>query len=284
MIFNRFPSLEILSLGDTCREYSNMMNKQLDLRIEASNLSQFASNFSDDPWAAFPLPVEGWITRNVLVETLIEGSSIVNFMKMKPHDMNDGVTKLKLKLSDLGCRSVIKMIFFDNLIHGDMHPGNILVQFNSKGDPRLVFLDAGIVYSSKTEEDYKNLVEICFSLMKHDGYKAGRLLIDSSKNSNIAGADAFCNGVQKIIDDSEDDAYFEHIGEYVSQICNLAREHSVRLSPAYFQIAISLKVMEGVTLSLNKDLELVSKCVPLIVKAKALRAVGITKFPSPDEY
>ena len=37
--------------------------------------------------------------------------------------MNDKVTELKLKLSDLGCRSVIKMIFFDNLVHGDMHPG-----------------------------------------------------------------------------------------------------------------------------------------------------------------
>lgn len=41
--------------------------------------------------------------------------------------------------------------------------------------------------------------------------------------------------------------------------------------------------MEGVALSLNRDLELVSKCVPLIIKAKALRAVGITKFPSPDD-
>ena len=37
----------------------------------------------------------------------------------------DEVTKLKLKLSDLGCYSVIKMIFFDNLVHGDMHPGTV---------------------------------------------------------------------------------------------------------------------------------------------------------------
>jgi predicted unusual protein kinase regulating ubiquinone biosynthesis (AarF/ABC1/UbiB family) len=44
-----------------------MMNKQLDLRIEASNLSQFAAKFADDPWAAFPIPIEGWVTRNVLV-------------------------------------------------------------------------------------------------------------------------------------------------------------------------------------------------------------------------
>ena len=157
------------------------------------------------------------------------------------------------------------------------------MQFNAKGDPRLVFLDAGIVYSSKTEEAYKNLVEICFALMKHDGYTAGKLMICNSKRAT-GDSEAFCVGVQQIIDESEEHLYFEHIGEYVQRICTLARVHSVKLDPSYFQIAMALKVMEGVALSLNEDLELVSKCIPLIVKAKALRAIGITKFPSPDEH
>ena len=80
---DRFPSLEILSLGDTCREYCNMMNAQLDLRLEASNLVQFSSKFVDDKWAAFPTPIDGFVTKNVLIETLMEGSSIANFMRMK---------------------------------------------------------------------------------------------------------------------------------------------------------------------------------------------------------
>jgi predicted unusual protein kinase regulating ubiquinone biosynthesis (AarF/ABC1/UbiB family) len=87
--------------------------------------------------------------------------------------------------------------------------------------------------------------------------------------------------MQKMIDDSEELSYFEHIGEYVARICDLARSHSVKLHPGYFHIAMALKVMEGVSLSLNKDLELVSKCVPLIAKAEALRAMGIYKFPVP---
>ena len=58
--------------------------------------------------------------------------------------------------------------------------GNILVSFSPRGEPRLIFLDAGIVYQSKDESSYKNLVEICFAFMKHDGYKAGRLMIDQS--------------------------------------------------------------------------------------------------------
>lgn len=158
------------------------------------------------------------------------------------------------------------------------------MQFNAKGDPRLVFLDAGIVYSSKTAEAHNTLSEICFALMKHDGYTAGKLMISNQKRSKVEDAEAFCVGVQQIIDESEEHLYFEHIGEYVGRICNLARVHSVKLDPSYFQIAMALKVMEGVALSLNGDLELVSKCIPLIIEAKASRLMGIKKFPSPGNY
>ena len=283
-----FPTLKLLALGDTCREWCNVMNEQLNLEVEANNLISFSQKFAHDSWAAFPMPIEGYVNRHVLVETLMEGTSIMNYMKMKADEveenMQGAVNDLKLRLSDLGCRAVIKMVFFDNLIHGDMHPGNILVQLDEKtGQPRLVFLDAGIVYKSKDEKAYRNLVDICFAFMKHDGYRAGQLMIDSSRDTDAKNSDAFCAGIQKIIDDTEEVSMFEHLGEYVSMICNLARVHSVRLDPSYFQIAMALKVMEGVALSLNDDLELISKCTPLVVKARALRALGITRFPPPGD-
>ena len=162
--------------------------------------------------------------------------------------------------------------------------GNILVQFNSKGVPRLVFLDAGIVYSSKNEESHKILSDICFALMEKDGYTAGKLMISNQKRSSGEDAEAFCVGVQQIIDESEEHLYFEHIGEYVGRICNLARVHSVKLDPSYFQIAMALKVMEGVALSLNEDLELVSKCIPLIIEARLRKSIGLKGFPSPPEW
>ena len=57
---------------------------------------------------------------------------------------------------------------------GDLHPGNILVRFDPRtGEPHYVFLDCGIVFSSRTEEDHKLLVDICLAFMKHDGILAG---------------------------------------------------------------------------------------------------------------
>lgn len=304
-----FPSLEILSLGESCREFSEVMNVQLDLRKEASHLVKFTKKFMNEKWAVFPAPVEGWVTKNVILETLMEGTPISYYMKLSD-DLSEKTKKLKMKLSDLGCRLIIKMIFFDNFIHGDLHPGNLLVQIMPNGEPRLVVLDCGIVYASKSEAEHEKLVDICIAFMKHDGLGAGRLMVENavakqqevqslhhtsdgkaivpgSREEKILAekvhnADEFCKGIQQLVDDSEQESYFEHIGEYLSKICELARVHSVRLDTGYFKIAMALKVAEGISLALDRDLQLVTKCIPIITKAKAMRALGMMKFPEPE--
>lgn len=121
-VMDKFPSLEILSLGETCRQFADTMNKQLDLRVEAENLIKFTQKFAHDQWAAFPVPLEELISRSVIVETLMEGTPINSFMDLKA-EVGDSVYALKMKLSDLGCRLILKMVFFDNFVHGDLHPG-----------------------------------------------------------------------------------------------------------------------------------------------------------------
>ena len=119
---DQIPSLEILSLGETCRQFAETMNKQLDLRVEANNLIVFSEKFSNDKWAKFPCPVDGLISHNVMVETLFKGTPINHFMNLHS-EPGDSVHALKMKLSDLGCRLILKMVFFDNFVHGDLHPG-----------------------------------------------------------------------------------------------------------------------------------------------------------------
>lgn len=121
-IFSRwldtFPQLEMLSLGDTFTEFGDIMKSQLDLRIEARNLETFAKKFENEKWAVFPAPINKYVRDNILIETLMKGTPMTKFMAM-----DDSHSKLKIRLSDLGARLVIKMMFFDNFYHGDLHPG-----------------------------------------------------------------------------------------------------------------------------------------------------------------
>ncbi len=59
---------------------------------------------------------------NFGMSLLQEGIPISKFMELKD-DVSEKVKTLKLRLSDMGTRLILKMIFFDNFIHGDLHPG-----------------------------------------------------------------------------------------------------------------------------------------------------------------
>lgn len=292
-LMDRNQTLELLSFGDSCRQFASMMRDQLDLRIEAYHLRKFSELWAQEKWASFPMPIDGYVHKNVLVETLMHGTPLSEYTSGKIQELpGQDLNNLKLKLSDLGCRAIIKMIFFDNLVHGDLHPGNILVQIQDNGEPHMVFLDCGIAFSSKTPEDHFNLVEVCFSFMKHEGREAGRRMMDrnperySHLNKEIREQNTieFCNGLQKMIDDSENSLFFENFNKYVNQICDLARTYSIKLDPSYFQVAMALKIIEGNVLSLNRDIDIISKCVPIVMKTQAMRALGVYKFPLPEDH
>jgi aarF domain-containing kinase len=119
--FDRNETLELLSVGDTCRQFAEMMREQLDLRVEASHLRKFVANFKNENWLVFPEPIDKFVCRNVLVETFVEGTPLKNIMEASP--VTEELKRFKMKLSDLGTRAILKMLFFDNFIHGDLHPG-----------------------------------------------------------------------------------------------------------------------------------------------------------------
>ena len=60
-------------------------------------------------------------------------------------------------------------------MHGDLHPGNILVTRDATRDPAVCFLDAGICVELGAKE-HVHLVRVLSALMRHDGDAAGRLL------------------------------------------------------------------------------------------------------------
>ena len=161
----------------------------------------------------------------------------------------------------------------------------MLVRFKPNGEPTLVIIDTGIVYQSRSESEHKRLVDICLAFMKHDGRLAGKLMIENANgvNDSIKHNAEFCESIQGIVTQSEEENYFEHLAEYFMQVCELARAHNVRLDPGYFKIVMALKVGEGISLALNRNLDLVSTCVPIVVKAQAMRALGIEKFPLPED-
>ncbi|KAJ2380856.1 hypothetical protein H4S02_006487, partial [Coemansia sp. RSA 2611] len=118
------PGIKWLSLPEEVAVFGDMMKAQVDLRTEARNAERFAANFSHRPGVEFPrayLPLD---SQNVLVETFCDGVPLRAFLDI------DGHTQFDRELGARGLDAFLHMLIYDNFVHADLHPGNIMVSLS----------------------------------------------------------------------------------------------------------------------------------------------------------
>ena len=121
-VLNAIPTMEWLSFPDEVKQFGEMMRLQLDLRIEAANLSMFRKTFKDRNTAWFPFPYTDYTTRKVLIEEFAQGIPLEHFLE-------NGGGPFEKDIANEGLDAFLNMLLIDNFIHADLHPGNIMVRF-----------------------------------------------------------------------------------------------------------------------------------------------------------
>lgn len=127
-VINAIPTMEWLSLPDEVEQFGEMMRLQLDLRIEAANLSIFRKNFKPRTTAWFPYPYTQFTTRQVLVEEFAQGIPLSDFLE-------NGGGVFQEEIANEGLDAFLRMLLLDNFVHADLHPGNIMVRFYQCAQP-----------------------------------------------------------------------------------------------------------------------------------------------------
>lgn len=80
--FQVFEPMKWLNLEGVVEEFADLLNLQLDLRIEAHNLERFNENFKGHKTIVFPKLIPGYeSTKDVLVETFLEGVPVLQYAR-----------------------------------------------------------------------------------------------------------------------------------------------------------------------------------------------------------
>jgi aarF domain-containing kinase len=194
-LFEAIPmlNLEYLSLSDTVRQFRDVMLPQLDLTLEADHLRRFNKDFSGDNKVAFPRALDELTTTQVLTETFCEGTPIMEYTKVGTP------VKERQQLAIIGLETTLKMIFLNDFVHGDLHPGNILVT-GKYPNLKMVLLDCGLVLEMGPKQ-HVNLVKVLGAFTKKDGRLAAQLMVDMSAERQQAqpiDVERFVSGVEQL--------------------------------------------------------------------------------------
>jgi len=276
-------NLDYLSIQDSVLQFRSIMIPQLDLTCEARNLIRFTRDFADDEAVVFPQPIIDLSSKHVLIETFLHGEPILNYIT--PGLGNPKSDSDKHALAAQGLDMVMKMIFLNDFVHGDLHPGNIMVDRYGKNNEKLklCILDCGLVVEMG-EREHKNLVAILGALVKRDGYLAAQLMVDTAKKCQASVEDVrlFCEGIQRICSDDQDHNFLEKVADYLAEICFLACKHKVKLEASFINAALACEIMEGIATSLYPTMEVQHIALPMVLKAEVMH--GMKKLKNPKFF
>jgi aarF domain-containing kinase len=155
-LINIIPTMEWLSFPDEVKQFGEMMRLQLDLRIEAANLTIFRKSFAHRTTAWFPYPYTDYTTRQVLVEEFATGIPLEDFL------VNGGGVFQK-EIADEGLDAFLHMLLIDNFIHADLHPGNIMVRFYKPQQPSVPSWRSG---KKTSQETIANSIDVTEEVLK----------------------------------------------------------------------------------------------------------------------
>ncbi|XP_062245929.1 uncharacterized aarF domain-containing protein kinase 2 [Platichthys flesus] len=288
------PRLKWLSLYEIIEEFEKLMTKQIDLRCEARNIELFRENFRDVDYVKFPTPLRPFVTRTILVETFEESEPISNYLSAEiPQEV-------KRRIARMGVETLLKMVFVDNFVHGDLHPGNILVQSRGpvagpsdgtselwgkttltdlwdtvvvsvRPDPfplQLVLLDAGIV-AQLSDHDLANFKAVFTAVVLRQGERVAELILNHARANECQDVPQFKKEMAQLVDHAVTNTLSLEkikVADLLSRVFGLLIKHKVKLESNFASIVFAIMVLEGLGRSLDPNLDILDLAKPLLLK------------------
>ncbi|VDD85892.1 unnamed protein product [Enterobius vermicularis] len=278
-------------------QFEIVLQRQVDLRNEAKALQRFAKNF-DPERTHVKFPKVFCYSKDVIIESFEDGMPVNKLVTGDDKELSHQNSAVKRRIALLGARTILKMIFVDNFIHGDLHPGNILIRFDGNGkkmggihrsptkfkwgsrprirftndteyedEPTLVILDTGIAIE-ETPQNLRNLSAVFVAIVEKRGYDVGKLLIEHAPRSDCTKPEEFCREVERIVNVARSNSSLRklNISQLLNELFSIVSSYRVGLETSFTTIILAVLVLEGLGRSLDPDLDLFKCAYPFLVR------------------
>ena len=242
-------------------EFARTLEKEIDYKIEATNMERAARQFLNDPHVYIPKVFRETTTTRVLTTEYIDGIKISNVEALEAAGLDRKVITAR------GADLVLKQVFDHGFFHADPHPGNIFVLPENV----ICMLDFGMagIVDRQTRDDFVDLIE---SIVNQNEVRASQVLLKLTYREEEPDrrllerevADFMGRNLYQPLKDIE-------LGKLLYQMLELATRFRLRIPADIFLMIKALGTVEGVGRMLDPEFDMIARATPFIKRIKLER-------------
>jgi len=248
------PRLRRLKPVEVVEVFAQQVRLEMDLRFEASGLSEIAQNFDGDD--SYLVPTVDWRRTSRRVLTMSRVSGI-------PIDDRAALLAAGLDLTEVlrGAATIFfKQVFRDGLFHGDQHPGNMWI--NAEG--QVVAVDFGILGRLDRRTRYF-LADMMVATLQRDYRRLAEIQVEAGYLPNDRSLEVFAQALRSVCEPIIDRPLNQiSFAKLLGQLFQLTESFEMPVQPQLLLLQKNMMMAEGVSRRLSPDLNIWTLAQPLI--------------------
>ena len=187
IVENTFSKAKRLKLVEVVHLLREITNIEMDLRFEAAAANELYENTKNDKGFNVPKIYWNYTTKKILTLDEVKGVSIREYKKLKEYGVD-----LK-KLAENLIQHFLKQAVRDGFFHGDMHQGNLFVDYNGN----IIPVDFGIM-GRLDKNNRKFLAEILYGFIQRDYIKVAEVHFQAGLVPKDASKEEFAQALRSV--------------------------------------------------------------------------------------
>ena len=200
-------------------QFRKSLLRELDYRLEASNLTTIGKNLTEFEHIVVPEPVADYVTSRVLTMQYVHGKKITDLNPLARMEFDGDALAEEL------FRAYLQQILVDGFFHADPHPGNVFLT----DDYRIALIDLGMVGKIMPGLQ-EQLLQLLLSIAEGRGDDAADIAIKIGDRKEDFAEKEFKRAIAEIVAKQQGATVEQmQVGRLVLEVTQVAGENGVRV-------------------------------------------------------
>jgi predicted unusual protein kinase regulating ubiquinone biosynthesis (AarF/ABC1/UbiB family) len=226
-------------------QFRKSLLRELDYRLEASNLTTIGKNLTEFEHIVVPEPIADYVTSRVLTMQYVHGKKITDLNPLARMEFDGDALAEEL------FRAYLQQILVDGFFHADPHPGNVFLT----DDYQIALIDLGMVGKIMPGLQ-EQLLQLLLAIAEGRGDDAADIAIKVGDRKEDFAEKEFKHAIAEIVARQQGATVEQmQVGRLVLEVTQVAGESGVRVPAELTMLGKTLLNLDQVGRTIAPDFD-----------------------------